>query len=319
MWHVQYVLNEVIRDYNLQLPSIVTLRDAKDRKWKTIVKVWADGRTWLSRGWRGLCRRNLIEGKDQCICEFLPRELRNDEDNIVLKFDLAKTILPLTVFLLCLYLHFLPATVDFLQIDGSAYYRSSRALMTVDLRSLPPVSPIAASTFASSLCIMCQKEVIRDYNLQLTFNCDSCVTRKVKSGKNIVKVWADGPNNRLSGAMAKPYAEGTSLRKKINCEENLNLAKTIYPLTVFPSACFFNFSSGDGGLPPRIDGLLLLPRLEPSCGGHSGFTAAISPIAASASASLFWSSASAIATATSLAFARSFFDKEKRNRGEWGE
>nr|GMC61245.1 B3 domain-containing protein At5g60140-like [Ipomoea batatas]GMD86965.1 B3 domain-containing protein At5g60140-like [Ipomoea batatas] len=79
-----YVPKEVIRDYNLQLPSTVTLRDAKDRKWKTIVKVWADGRTWLSRGWRGLCRRNLIEEEDQCICEFLPRELRNDEDNILL-------------------------------------------------------------------------------------------------------------------------------------------------------------------------------------------------------------------------------------------
>nr|GLL46530.1 B3 domain-containing protein At5g60130-like isoform X2 [Ipomoea trifida] len=78
------VCAKVIRDYNLQLPSTVTLRDAKDRKWKTIVKVWADGRTWLSRGWRGLCRRNLIEEEDQCICEFLPRELRNDEDNIVL-------------------------------------------------------------------------------------------------------------------------------------------------------------------------------------------------------------------------------------------
>nr|GLL46571.1 B3 domain-containing protein At5g60130-like isoform X2 [Ipomoea trifida] len=79
-----YVPKEVIRDYNLQLPSTVTLRDAKDRKWKTIVKVWADGRTWLSRGWLGLCRRNLIEEEDQCICEFLPRELRNDEDNILL-------------------------------------------------------------------------------------------------------------------------------------------------------------------------------------------------------------------------------------------
>nr|GLL46547.1 B3 domain-containing protein At5g60130-like isoform X1 [Ipomoea trifida] len=60
-----YVPKEVIRDYNLQLPSTVTLRDAKDRKWKTIVKVWADGQTWLSRGWRGLCQRNLIEEEDQ--------------------------------------------------------------------------------------------------------------------------------------------------------------------------------------------------------------------------------------------------------------
>nr|GLL46578.1 B3 domain-containing protein At5g60130-like isoform X2 [Ipomoea trifida] len=61
---INYVPKEVITDYNLQLPSTVTLRDAKDRKWKTIVKVWADGRTWLSRGWRGLCRRNLIEEED---------------------------------------------------------------------------------------------------------------------------------------------------------------------------------------------------------------------------------------------------------------
>nr|GMD84371.1 B3 domain-containing protein At5g60140-like [Ipomoea batatas] len=68
-----YVLKEVIRDYNLQLPSTVTLPDVKGREWKTIVKVWADGRTWLSGGWRGrLCRRNLIGEEDQCICEFLP-------------------------------------------------------------------------------------------------------------------------------------------------------------------------------------------------------------------------------------------------------
>nr|GMD84369.1 B3 domain-containing protein At5g60140-like [Ipomoea batatas] len=90
-----YVPKEVIRDYNLQLPSTVTLRDAKGKEWKTIVKVWADGRTWLSGGWRALCRRNLIEEEDQCICEFLPRELGNDKDNIVLQVRVIKKDAPL--------------------------------------------------------------------------------------------------------------------------------------------------------------------------------------------------------------------------------
>nr|GMC49008.1 B3 domain-containing protein At5g57720-like isoform X1 [Ipomoea batatas]GMD93498.1 B3 domain-containing protein At5g57720-like isoform X1 [Ipomoea batatas] len=90
-----YVPKEVIRDYNLQLPSTVTLRDAKGKEWKNIVKVWADGRTWLSGGWRALCRRNLIEEEDQCICEFLPRELGNDKDNIVLQVTVIKKDAPL--------------------------------------------------------------------------------------------------------------------------------------------------------------------------------------------------------------------------------
>nr|GMD93496.1 B3 domain-containing protein At5g57720-like isoform X1 [Ipomoea batatas] len=90
-----YVPKEVIRDYNLQLPSTVTLRDAKGKEWKTFVKVWADGRTWLSGGWRALCRRNLIDKEDQCICEFLPRELGNDKDNIVLQVTVIKKDAPL--------------------------------------------------------------------------------------------------------------------------------------------------------------------------------------------------------------------------------
>nr|GMD90462.1 B3 domain-containing protein At5g60140-like [Ipomoea batatas] len=90
-----YVPKEVIRDYNLQLPSTVTMRDAKGKEWKNIVKVWADGRTWLSGGWRALCRRNLIKEEDQCICEFLPRELGNDKDNIVLQVTVIKKDAPL--------------------------------------------------------------------------------------------------------------------------------------------------------------------------------------------------------------------------------
>nr|GLL46534.1 B3 domain-containing protein At5g60130-like isoform X2 [Ipomoea trifida] len=90
-----YVPKEVIRDCNLQLPSTVTLRDAKGKEWKNIVKVWADGRTWLSGGWRALCRRNIIEEEDQCICEFQPRELGNDKDNIVLQVTVIKKDAPL--------------------------------------------------------------------------------------------------------------------------------------------------------------------------------------------------------------------------------
>ncbi|XP_019166326.1 PREDICTED: B3 domain-containing protein At5g60130-like isoform X2 [Ipomoea nil] len=84
-----YVPKEVVRDYNLKLPPTVTLRDIKGREWTSIVKVWADGRTWLSGGWRPLCRRNLIGEEDQCICEFLPPQLGN-QDNMVLQITVVK-------------------------------------------------------------------------------------------------------------------------------------------------------------------------------------------------------------------------------------
>nr|GMD10863.1 B3 domain-containing protein At5g57720-like isoform X1 [Ipomoea batatas] len=67
-----YIPFEVIRDHNIELPANVILRDEKGKNWNTYVKTWSDGRTWLSGEWRNLCRRNLVQENDRCICEFMP-------------------------------------------------------------------------------------------------------------------------------------------------------------------------------------------------------------------------------------------------------
>nr|GLL46587.1 B3 domain-containing protein At5g60130-like isoform X2 [Ipomoea trifida] len=67
--HNLYIPKEVIMDYNLRLPPSVTLRDMGGREWTSHVRVWRDGRTWLSGGWRDLCDTNLVGNKDRCICK----------------------------------------------------------------------------------------------------------------------------------------------------------------------------------------------------------------------------------------------------------
>ncbi|XP_019166019.1 PREDICTED: putative B3 domain-containing protein At5g66980 [Ipomoea nil] len=67
-----YIPMEVIKDHNIELPAKVIMCDEKDKKWKAYIKTWGDGRTWLSGGWRQLCRWNLVQENDRCICEFVP-------------------------------------------------------------------------------------------------------------------------------------------------------------------------------------------------------------------------------------------------------
>nr|GLL46585.1 B3 domain-containing protein At5g60130-like [Ipomoea trifida] len=84
--HNLYIPKEVIMDYNLRLPPSVTLRDMGGREWTSHVRVWRDGRTWLSGGWRDLCDTNLVGNKDRCICEFLPHQMGN---NVVLQVTIV--------------------------------------------------------------------------------------------------------------------------------------------------------------------------------------------------------------------------------------
>ncbi|OIT07179.1 PREDICTED: B3 domain-containing protein At4g34400-like [Nicotiana attenuata] len=66
-----YVPVDVVRDYNLELPPRMFFRDSEGRKFETEVNIWKDGRIWLKKGWRKICRWNLVEKEDSCICEFM--------------------------------------------------------------------------------------------------------------------------------------------------------------------------------------------------------------------------------------------------------
>ncbi|XP_059287055.1 B3 domain-containing protein At5g60140-like [Lycium ferocissimum] len=65
-----YVPIAVVRDNKLKLPSSMTIRSA-GKEYETKLKIWKDGRIWLHGGWRSLCRWNLVEKNDWCICEFV--------------------------------------------------------------------------------------------------------------------------------------------------------------------------------------------------------------------------------------------------------
>nr|GME12272.1 B3 domain-containing protein At5g60140-like [Ipomoea batatas] len=67
-----YIPIEVTRDNNIKLPAKVILWDERDKKYDAYLKTWSDGRTWLAGGWRKLCKWNLVQVNDRCICEFVP-------------------------------------------------------------------------------------------------------------------------------------------------------------------------------------------------------------------------------------------------------
>ncbi|KAM3376273.1 B3 domain-containing protein [Capsicum galapagoense] len=66
-----YVPVDVVRDYKLEIPSSMIIRDSAGREFQTKLKIWGDGRIWLVGGWRSLCNWNLVDKNDICICEFV--------------------------------------------------------------------------------------------------------------------------------------------------------------------------------------------------------------------------------------------------------
>ncbi|KAH0784722.1 hypothetical protein KY290_004320 [Solanum tuberosum] len=60
-----YVPIDVVRDYKLELPPSMTIRDSAGREFETRVNNWKDGRIWLMGGWRSICRWNLVEENDK--------------------------------------------------------------------------------------------------------------------------------------------------------------------------------------------------------------------------------------------------------------
>ncbi|KAL3350359.1 hypothetical protein AABB24_023042 [Solanum stoloniferum] len=73
-----YIPVDVVKDYKLELPSSMTIRDSVGREFVTKLKKWKDGRIWLVGGWRSLCRWNLVEKNDHCICEFVRGKCNKD-------------------------------------------------------------------------------------------------------------------------------------------------------------------------------------------------------------------------------------------------
>ncbi|KAF8009548.1 hypothetical protein BT93_J0529 [Corymbia citriodora subsp. variegata] len=69
---LQYVPSRVLINYELKLPRAVEFQDPTGRTWRGTVKMWKDGRTWIS-GWGALCHHNNLKKNDRCICE-LPEE-----------------------------------------------------------------------------------------------------------------------------------------------------------------------------------------------------------------------------------------------------
>lgn len=66
----------VTKDFRLDLPENMTLRDPLGRTWPLHLRTWTDGRAYYTGGWDSLCRVNLIDEGDDCVCEFVPRRSR---------------------------------------------------------------------------------------------------------------------------------------------------------------------------------------------------------------------------------------------------
>ncbi|XP_027083404.1 B3 domain-containing protein At5g57720 isoform X1 [Coffea arabica] len=63
---------DVIKDFRLDLPENMTLRDPLGRTWPAYLRTWKDGRAYYSGGWDNLCKVNSIDEEDDCVCEFVP-------------------------------------------------------------------------------------------------------------------------------------------------------------------------------------------------------------------------------------------------------
>nr|GMD41754.1 B3 domain-containing protein At5g57720-like isoform X1 [Ipomoea batatas]GME03964.1 B3 domain-containing protein At5g57720-like isoform X1 [Ipomoea batatas] len=79
----------VIRDFNLKLPSTMILRDPKGKDWEAKVKPWKDGRVVLAGGWKELCKWNLIQEEDSCICEFVAEERGMGRKEVLLQIQVV--------------------------------------------------------------------------------------------------------------------------------------------------------------------------------------------------------------------------------------
>ncbi|KAG8369778.1 hypothetical protein BUALT_Bualt14G0049100 [Buddleja alternifolia] len=66
----------VVQLHKLELPRFMKLVDGSGREFFTKRKVWTDGRTFYTGGWKNFCTLNMVNLEDKCICEFIRRKGR---------------------------------------------------------------------------------------------------------------------------------------------------------------------------------------------------------------------------------------------------
>ncbi|XP_052193914.1 putative B3 domain-containing protein At5g66980 [Diospyros lotus] len=65
-----HVPHDVLKDHNIKLAQTIILLNEQGREWTTNVRVWEDGRTWLTKWWKAFCKWNNFKPEDRCICKF---------------------------------------------------------------------------------------------------------------------------------------------------------------------------------------------------------------------------------------------------------
>lgn len=87
---MQYVPIEVLKDIGVtRLPPKATLRDSKGRTWVTYRTKWHDGREFFVGGWASFCRMNFVGDNDQCVCEFVKGNKKNE---LIIQIQVVPTI-----------------------------------------------------------------------------------------------------------------------------------------------------------------------------------------------------------------------------------
>ncbi|KAI3465829.1 hypothetical protein Pfo_022492 [Paulownia fortunei] len=66
-----YIPMDVVKHFSLELPEVIMFFDPSGRQFRAKRKMWKDGRMFYSKGWKSLCKMNLVEKDDKCICEFV--------------------------------------------------------------------------------------------------------------------------------------------------------------------------------------------------------------------------------------------------------
>jgi len=82
-----YVPTDVVKDHGLQLPENLILLDEEGKRWSSKVKMWGDGRIWLTGGWKKFCKWNHLKPEDRCLCEFVHGE---GKEGIYLKMRILR-------------------------------------------------------------------------------------------------------------------------------------------------------------------------------------------------------------------------------------
>ncbi|PIN20187.1 hypothetical protein CDL12_07119 [Handroanthus impetiginosus] len=65
---------DAINTHKIELTEEITLVDPSGREFHVRRRIWKDGTTLYTGGWKTLCEKNVVTYDDRCICEFLRRD-----------------------------------------------------------------------------------------------------------------------------------------------------------------------------------------------------------------------------------------------------